>query len=183
MPWGATWALPAYELALMTAARLFAVGTYAVEVTIVTPEHEPLQLFGKPASEAVRGLLEAGIDFVGGAYAVEAGEGQLQLLSDEPGRRPRRRSPRLRGQRIDGIPQTVEGFISVDDHCDVHGTDAVLPRATSPASRSRRAASRRTGRCGRRGDRVFAGAALVPHPSGRSSEGCCSRVAAAISAP
>ena len=167
VPWGATWALPAYELALMTAAHLSAVGTYAVELSIVTPEHEPLQLFGKPASEAVRGLLdEAGIDFVGGAYAVEAGEGQLQLLSDEPLAADRVVAlPRLRGQRIDGIPQTVEGFISVDDHCDVHGTDAVFAAgditsfpikqggiATQQAVAAAEAIA------------VLAGAALVPHP-------------------
>ena len=54
VPWGATWALPAYELALMTAAHLSAVGSYGVEVSLVTPEAEPLQLFGHSASDAVR---------------------------------------------------------------------------------------------------------------------------------
>ena len=29
--------------------------------------------------------------------------------------------PRLRGPRIDGLPQTVEGFLSVDAHGQVHG--------------------------------------------------------------
>ena len=72
VPWGATWALPAYELALMTAARRSAVDAHGVTISLVTPEPEPLQLFGRHASEAVRGLLdEAGVEFVGGAYPVE----------------------------------------------------------------------------------------------------------------
>jgi sulfide:quinone oxidoreductase len=167
VPWGATWALPAYELALMTAAHLAAVGTYGVELSIVTPEHEPLQLFGRPASEAVRGLLdEAGIDFIGGAYAVEAGEGQLLLLSDEPLAADRVVAlPRLRGQRIDGIPQTVEGFISVDDHCDVHGTEAVFAAGditSFPIKQGGIAAQQAVAAA--EAIAVLAGAALVPHP-------------------
>ena len=47
VPWGAVWALPIYELALMTAAYLAERGLDHVELTLVTPESEPLQLFGR----------------------------------------------------------------------------------------------------------------------------------------
>jgi sulfide:quinone oxidoreductase len=128
VPWGATWALPAYELALMTAAHLSAVGTYGVELSVVTPEAEPLQLFGHSASDAVQTLLdEAGIDFVGGVSPVTLSDGKLLSLSGGSVAADRVVAlPRLRGQRIDGIPQTVEGFVSVDEHCGVRGADAVF---------------------------------------------------------
>jgi sulfide:quinone oxidoreductase len=84
VPWGATWSLPAYELALMTASYLQASGRHDVELAIVTPELRPLQLFGDTASEAVRALLdEAEVGFVGGSYAVEHVDGSLVLLSGE----------------------------------------------------------------------------------------------------
>ena len=58
IPWGAVWSLPAYELALLTAAHLRERGVKDVDLTLVTPEAEPLQLFGPPASEAVHALLD-----------------------------------------------------------------------------------------------------------------------------
>jgi sulfide:quinone oxidoreductase len=167
VPWGATWALPAYELALMTAARLASTGTYGVELSLVTPEREPLQLFGRPASDAVRGLLdEAGIDFVGGVCPVESSDGQLLLLSDEPIPADRVVAlPRLRGQRIDGIPQTVEGFVSVDEHCAVHGADAVFAAGditSFPIKQGGIAAQQAVAAA--EAIAVLAGATLVPHP-------------------
>jgi sulfide:quinone oxidoreductase len=167
VPWGATWALPAYELALMSASRLAAVDAHGVEISLVTPEPEPLQLFGRPASEAVRGLLdEAGIEFVGGAYPVELSEGQLLLLSGEALPADRVVAlPRLRGQRIDGIPQTVEGFISVDEHCGVHGTEAVFAAGditSFPIKQGGIAAQQAVAAA--EAIAVLAGAALVPHP-------------------
>jgi sulfide:quinone oxidoreductase len=128
VPWGAVWALPAYELALMTAARLSARDVRGVEVTLVTPEDEPLQLFGHTASETVRQLLdETGVGFVGGVSPAEHQDGQLLLLPEGAVVADRVVAlPRLQGQRIDGIPQTVEGFVMVDDHCCVLGTDVVF---------------------------------------------------------
>lgn len=127
VPWGAAWSLPAYELALMTAAHLRAHGRHRVELAVVTPELRPLQLFGTTASDAVGSLLTgAGVAFVGGAYAVEHGHGELLLLSGDTLAVDRVVAlPRLRGQHIDGIPQTHEGFLDVDDHCRVVRADAV----------------------------------------------------------
>src|SRR5436190_7670902 len=54
--WGAAWSLPIYELALMTATWLGP--QHQAELRLVTPEEEPLQLFGRAGSEAVRELLD-----------------------------------------------------------------------------------------------------------------------------
>ena len=53
VPPGVTWALPLYELALMTAERAYSVNT-DVELTLVTPEDEPLGVFGREASRVRR---------------------------------------------------------------------------------------------------------------------------------
>jgi sulfide:quinone oxidoreductase len=123
VPWGAVWSLPIYELALMTAAYLAERELDHVDLMLVTPEDEPLQLFGRAGSEAVGELLEErGIALQTGACAVELVDGELRLVPD--GRIAAERAvalPRLRGPRIDGLPQTVEGFLSVDAHGQVHG--------------------------------------------------------------
>jgi sulfide:quinone oxidoreductase len=64
VPAGRTWLLPPYELALMTAQRAYDAQT-RVKLTIVTPEDEPLRVFGTGASTGVRRLLDAaGIEVV-----------------------------------------------------------------------------------------------------------------------
>ncbi len=52
VPAGASWPLPLYELALMTAAHVAKLGLRGVELSLVTPEEEPLELFGPAASKA-----------------------------------------------------------------------------------------------------------------------------------
>src|SRR3954452_4809464 len=59
VPAGATWSLPVYELAMMTAADLRDRGVVSVTLGIVTPESEPLQLFGEAAGAAIREMLDA----------------------------------------------------------------------------------------------------------------------------
>ena len=128
IPWGAVWSLPAYELALLTSTYLQARGIQGVELTLVTPEAEPLQLFGSPASQAIRALLdENGIAIQVGAYAGAFADGELELIPDSSLQADRVVAlPRLRGAPIDGLPQTVYGFIPVDAHCRVHGVSDVL---------------------------------------------------------
>ena len=53
-----SWALPAYELALLAASTLAAREVYTVTLAIVTPEPAPLAVFGERASAAVAELLE-----------------------------------------------------------------------------------------------------------------------------
>ena len=128
IPWGAVWSLPAYELALLTAIHVRARDVHGVELTLVTPEVEPLQLFGPSASEAVHALLEEHeVSIETGAYAAKFADGELDLIPE--GRISADRVvalPRLQGAPLDGLPQTVHGFIPVDSHCRVHGVADVF---------------------------------------------------------
>ena len=54
VPPGASWPLPLYELALMTATHVADHGLRKVRLSLVTPETAPLELFGAAASETVR---------------------------------------------------------------------------------------------------------------------------------
>jgi len=127
VPSGAVWSLPIYELALMTAAYA-AARQIDVELSLVTPEEKPLQLFGDAGSKAVRELLdERGIAVHTRVYASEVVTGELRLVPE--GQVPADRVvalPRLRGSRLDGLPQTRDGFIPVDEHGRVRGLDDVF---------------------------------------------------------
>jgi sulfide:quinone oxidoreductase len=124
VPWGPAWPLPAYELALLAGSQVEG----GVALWVVTPEKEPLQLFGPPASAAVRELLaERGVRLRTDAYAESFADGRLELVPDEPLDVDRVIAlPRLAGAPIDGIPQTIDGFIPVDDHGRVHGVADVF---------------------------------------------------------
>ena len=128
VPWGAVWALPIYELALLTAAHATAVGRGNVTLTLVTPEETPLELFGSAASEAIRELLdEHGIGLRTRSCALEFVAGEVRLLFEDSIAADRVVAlPRLRGARIDGIPQTAAGFVPVDEHCRVPGLPDVF---------------------------------------------------------
>jgi sulfide:quinone oxidoreductase len=127
VPSGAVWSLPAYELALMTAAWLAARGIAGVQLALVTPEDEPLRLFGHDASHAIRELLgERGIVVHCGAHPVEIRDGELLIIPESAVAADRVVAiPRLQGQRIEGIPQTADNFITVDTHSRVTGVSDV----------------------------------------------------------
>lgn len=128
VPWGAAWSLPLYELALLTALDVAAFGVRGVELALVTPEDEPLRLFGQEASDAVRGLLdERAIAVHTRSYPVNFRDGELMLVPEGSVSADRVVAlPRLRGPRIDGVPQTRGGFISVDLHGRVSGVPDVF---------------------------------------------------------
>jgi sulfide:quinone oxidoreductase len=127
VPSGAVWSLPAYELALMTAAWLAAHGIAGVKLALVTPEEEPLWLFGHDASQAIQQLLdERGITVHRQAHPVEVRDGELLLVPESAVAADRVVAmPRLQGQPIDGIPQTADSFIPVDTHARVTGLSDV----------------------------------------------------------
>jgi sulfide:quinone oxidoreductase len=128
VPWGAAWTLPAYELVLLTSAHLAARGIGGVELALVTPEEEPLQLFGPAASEAIRDLLaEREVAVRTGVYPAEVVDGELVLVPDGKLAVDRVVAlPRLLGPRIDGLPQTLDGFVPVDAHGRVLGLEDVF---------------------------------------------------------
>src|SRR5438445_3350827 len=55
-PAGISWTLPLYELALLTSARVAERGRGGVQLTVVTPEPDPLDVFGPAAAQHVRQL-------------------------------------------------------------------------------------------------------------------------------
>ena len=166
IPAGSAWPLPAYELALMTARRLAATGTGRCEVSVVSPEPRPLQLFGRAASDAVGELLaDAGVVFVGGADPVGHEAGELVLTK---GVIPAERVvalPRLRGAPIDGVMQTAEGFIPVDDHCAVLGADSLFAAGDITAFTVKQGGiATQQAVAAAEAIAVLAGATLVPRP-------------------
>ena len=128
VPWGATWVLPLYELVLLTGAWLRARRIHDVELMLVTPEVEPLELFGDVASQTVRDLLdERGITMHAQHYASEVADGELRLFPEGVVAADRVVAlPRLQGWSIGGLSQTIDGFIPVDEHGRVGDADGVF---------------------------------------------------------
>jgi sulfide:quinone oxidoreductase len=127
VPPGVTWALPLYELALMTAAHLELHGIDA-DVSVVTPEPAPLALLGIEASEhVIEALRNADITLVSATEVTEVDlAGRLlgragtilqaeQIIA----------LPRLRAPSIGGLPRADDGFIPVDVQGHVAGRDGV----------------------------------------------------------
>jgi sulfide:quinone oxidoreductase len=127
VPPGASWPLPLYELALMTAAHVAERGLRKVRLSLVTPEAAPLELFGAAASETVGDLLdERGIDLRVSRYPTGFEDGKLSLIPDETLAVERVVSlPSLVGPKLEGLPADPDGFIPVDLHGLVHGEQDV----------------------------------------------------------
>jgi sulfide:quinone oxidoreductase len=116
VPAEATWTLPLYELALMTARQAWSMGMDRVRFTLVTPEDRPLAMFGTPASEALAELLDDhAVDFVGASYP---SVGRGFVIADPDGRRIDADRivalPALGGRSIKGVPADGDGFVPVD---------------------------------------------------------------------
>jgi sulfide:quinone oxidoreductase len=117
------WALPLYELALMTARAGADAGTEDVELWLVTPEEAPLAVFGDEPSAAAARLLEAaGVEFVGATYA-DVAESTVTVRRDARVLEADRvvSLPRLWGPALEGVPATPSGFIPIDRHGRVRG--------------------------------------------------------------
>ena len=83
VPRAASWSIAAYELALLTAAERDARRLEGVEITLVTHEAAPLDLFGAPASQLVAARLEeAGISVRLSSLVDRFEEGQLHLQAE-----------------------------------------------------------------------------------------------------
>jgi sulfide:quinone oxidoreductase len=127
VPAGASWPLPLYELALMTGAHASERGLHKYDLSFYSPELEPLQVFGPPASAAVLDLLEQrGITFHGGQSAAEVRDGELVLVPGPNATADRVVSlPRLVGPALPGLPHDPDGFIPTDLHGVVDGESDV----------------------------------------------------------
>jgi sulfide:quinone oxidoreductase len=111
----ASWPLPLYELALMTAAR--ARGT---RIVLATGERAPLELFGAAVSDSVRKRLHlAGVELHAGAAAMRFENGTLERHDADPLAADAAVAlPALEAPPIDGLPG---GFLPVDEHGRVDG--------------------------------------------------------------
>ena len=127
VPSGTTWALPLYELALLTAERTRRLGL-GVELAVLTPESSPAAVLGRDAGHAIAtSLAERGI-------AVHHGVSVLRLeddaLVDVHGRIRAHADrvvalPALTGPRTRGLPHDTDGFIPVDEQGAVRGVPGV----------------------------------------------------------
>jgi sulfide:quinone oxidoreductase len=126
VPPGATWPLPLYELALMTADRAWESGL-SVQITLVTPEPSPLAIFGPAASDSASELLEAaGIDVRAAMQAEVPEQGVAVLRGGERIEADRVVTlPLLAGPEVDGLPHDTAGFLPVDRSGRVTGADDV----------------------------------------------------------
>lgn len=118
LPGTATWSLPLYELALLTAAHILDHHVPGVELTFVTPEDEPLAVFGGEASKTVTALLdERRIALVTGTYPTGFYDGVLMLVPARTITADRVICmPEARGVVIDGLPHDHSGFLKVDPY-------------------------------------------------------------------
>jgi sulfide:quinone oxidoreductase len=128
VPPGITWALPLYELALMTAERAYGLNL-EVQLTIVTPEAEPLAVFGPAASESVVKILaDAGIAVVPNSHVRRVDHGEVIASPGDVIVRADRvvALPRLEGPGVRGLPADAHGFLPVDARGRLTGTDDVF---------------------------------------------------------
>ncbi len=128
VPPGTTWPLPLYELALMTAREIHAMGIDDARLQLVSPEATPLALFGPDASQAVADLLaRADVTFTGNTYARPDADGRLQLLPGGDRLDAERvvALPTIEGIAIGGVPGDDRSFVPVDADGRVRGLQDV----------------------------------------------------------
>ncbi|MGC9219862.1 MAG: FAD-dependent oxidoreductase [Solirubrobacteraceae bacterium] len=118
------WSLPAYELALMTAARAAQHGQ-RLDVALVTPENVPLAGLGVGPSKAVSGLLKDG-----GVTMITSARPQVRdprTIELHPSCRALSVDrivalPELFAPSLPGVPANADrGFISIDAYGAVRG--------------------------------------------------------------
>ena len=123
------WPLPAYELALMLAWDARGMGQGDVQISVVTPEHAPLEMFGHAGIAAVQhDLDEAGVSVRTSAYVEESDDPPGFVV--QPGHHPLEATrvvalPKANGPHIAGLSADEAGFIPVDGHGHVHGSERV----------------------------------------------------------
>ncbi len=124
---GASWTLPIYECALLTAARARHQLQSAVRIHVITPEQCPLQIFGEAAGERVMALLQdAGIKLHTSTRAQSFDDGEVKTITGA--KVPAARAvalPHLVGRRIPGLPHDANGFLPVDRLGHVDDTESI----------------------------------------------------------
>ena len=135
-PAGASWPLPLYDLALLTAAECAANGRTGLELSLITPEQQPLGIFGSRASAVIRRLLDdSEVILHTSSYGVPGRHGRLYLSPGDRSLTVDRivTEPRLAGPRLRGVPCGPDGFIHTDAHGRVPGLDNVFAAGDATA--------------------------------------------------
>lgn len=112
VPAGASWTLPAYELALLAAAEVQRLGL-RTQISLVTPEPSALAAFGVEVGNAVATLLaDRRVRLVCGALPETVDRRGLRVRDQERIHADRVIAlPVLVGQAISGLPVTSDGFV------------------------------------------------------------------------
>jgi len=124
LPEGATWPLPVYELALMTAERAASMGEEGLGVALVTPEPAPLAALGEQVSQAVMELLDkARVSLYTNAQPSVPAAQRLVVGHAGPELEVERivAMPRIEPRPIRNVPSGEDGFVPIDEHCRVRG--------------------------------------------------------------
>jgi sulfide:quinone oxidoreductase len=134
LPSERTWTLPIYELALMTAEYLRERGASS-QVWLVTPEEEPLELFGPEASAAIGQMLRScGISLRTSSRPARVRPRSLVLVGGAEVYVERVVTlPQLDGPALAGLPCDAHGFIPVDRHGRVRGVEHVYAAGDATA--------------------------------------------------
>jgi sulfide:quinone oxidoreductase len=121
VPRGVRWSLPAYELALMTAAW-----NGDVTVRVVTHEAMPLDIFGVDAARTVADVLRsAGVDVLASVTADVPREGLVHAGDHWLPAARVVSLPAPHGPRLQGVPSTADGYLDCDQHGRVRTVAAV----------------------------------------------------------
>jgi sulfide:quinone oxidoreductase len=126
-PPGSSWTLPLYELALLTASHFVEHDVIGAELTLITPEPDPLAAFGPAAGRMLRELLDdRGIVLRAGTYVEAITDGELRLRPGESlGVDQVVTLAQLDGPGLAGVPCDGDGFIVVDERGRVAGLEDV----------------------------------------------------------
>ena len=122
-PPGTGWTLPTYELALLTASWIADRHLIDVELTVISPESEPLAGFGAASSRAMRDVLaDRGIRLLTGEAVAAVTPDSARLTSGSVLEIDQVVAlPRLDGPSLPGLPADDAGFILIDDYAQVRG--------------------------------------------------------------
>lgn len=117
VPPGSSWALPLYELALLTSAWIAERGVIGAELTVATPTPEPLALLGPSAARALRNLFSnRGIRLLTGTQVTSLGPGSATTADERTIAADRVVTlPRLSANVPMGVPVDAQGFVPTDE--------------------------------------------------------------------
>lgn len=127
VPPGVAWTLPLYELSLLTAAEAERHGL-GTQITVVTPERAPLDVFGAEVSAGVEQVLaRRGVRVLSATVAHSVSKEGVRLSGGDVVHADRVIAvPRLVGRRITGLPADLNGFVATDGQGHVDGRPDVF---------------------------------------------------------